>query len=963
MPPKPVSSISLCYWNANTLKAKKPAVRAFLESSNTDILLVGETRFRPGTIFSIPNYETYATCRSGRPDGGTAVFIKKTIPHCLLPTKLPAGSTIETTGVLVNITGQGPVEIHAIYYPPQKTGQPSFHPAELTAMLRNNTPKILMGDFNAKHSAWHSRVNNSRGVRLALYQELNQIAIVGPESPTRRDYSTRRADVLDITVLQNITLPLELTAREEPLLDSDHLPIFTTLGTGRTTELVTLRHVDWTRYQSLINSRVQPPSRLVTEAQLDQAADNLQNTIQQCLQEATITRHKPRNKLHLTQALKELLRDKSRAKKEYQDTLSPSAKTKLNRITNQVKSELAGMLEQRWSKWLEEIAEDDPPHTRLWKVTRQLKSKRRPMPPLQTSAGFAITDGQKAQALADSLEEQCTPNPLANWLLEIDHELSMAITAKAILETPSDEELTPPSCQEVSSIVTALNRKKAPGLDGISNTAIKNLPEVAISALTEVAAAAVRQAHFPACWKTAKTIGILKPRKQPSCPGSYRPISLLSGLGKVLEQIILGRLKDAVQEADALPPEQHGFRSNHSTLHQLARVVTLIVRGYNRGETTVAVFLDVEKAFDRIWHERLLVKLFKLKLPLPLIQLIGSYLESRTFQVQVNEELSRKTPLKAGVPQGSPLSPLLYALYTADIPTREHIDTAMYADDTLILSAAKNRTTAVNRLNSHLKTVSAWLQKNGIKINADKTVAVAFNRRGIRPKSLLSVDGIPIPWSASTRYLGVTLDEKLTFRPHTLEARNKGAAATKILFPVLNRRSSFPPELKIRLYKTIIRPAITYGCPIWHLADRKYIRHVEITQNKVLRMALGAPYYLANRIIAKDAEVEPLAEYLTTATKKFLESIPGHSNKTISDIQEMSRGPQRLRLHPLNPANLQTSQVIPPARPPPDPPPNPPYQDETQEAPDMRSYPPSTAPVDSSTGTRTEPMPYRPYSQ
>lgn len=221
--------LEIAYWNASTLTNKRPAVRAFLEASRLDVLMVGETRFSPGGEFSVPNYHTYSTSRTNGPGGGTAIFIKKTIPHSLLPPKTPDGSTLENTGVLVTVHGLGKVELHAAYYPPHKTG-PYFHPEEFAALLSNDTPKLVLGDFNAKHPSWNSSEINPRGKRLAAFQEQTDIMILGPDAPTHYDH--RRPDVLDIAVVQNISQPVHLVTRDEPLLESDHLPIFVELGCG-----------------------------------------------------------------------------------------------------------------------------------------------------------------------------------------------------------------------------------------------------------------------------------------------------------------------------------------------------------------------------------------------------------------------------------------------------------------------------------------------------------------------------------------------------------------------------------------------------------------------------------------------------------------------------------------------------------------------------------------------------------
>ncbi|GFR11049.1 RNA-directed DNA polymerase from mobile element jockey [Trichonephila clavata] len=121
--------------------------------------------------------------------------------------------------------------------------------------------------------------------------------------------------------------------------------------------------------------------------------------------------------------------------------------------------------------------------------------------------------------------------------------------------------------------------------------------------------------YFPTSWKTAVIVLILKPGKDPTDPQSYRPISLLPVLSKIAEKIILARLNVHLDKNNILIPEQHGFRPRHSTTHQLLRVVEFIKEANDRNQCTAAVFLDIQKAFDRVWHTGLLFKMITFKIP------------------------------------------------------------------------------------------------------------------------------------------------------------------------------------------------------------------------------------------------------------------------------------------------------------------------------------------------------------
>ncbi|GBN62549.1 putative RNA-directed DNA polymerase from transposon X-element [Araneus ventricosus] len=156
-----------------------------------------------------------------------------------------------------------------------------------------------------------------------------------------------------------------------------------------------------------------------------------------------------------------------------------------------------------------------------------------------------------------------------------------------------------------------------------------------------------------------------KPGQNQKLSGNYRPISLLSNLGKIYEKVIQARQKEHCSDLQIIPDE-YGFRPNHGCVRQLLRVTNLITHGFNNKLYTGGVFLDVRKTFDRMCHNGLIYKLIANKLPHYLIDIITLFLRNRTFKFKLNSTLSETGHIKAGTPQGSILSLLLYTVYTAD---------------------------------------------------------------------------------------------------------------------------------------------------------------------------------------------------------------------------------------------------------------------------------------------------------
>ncbi|CAH2107573.1 unnamed protein product [Euphydryas editha] len=310
---------------------------------------------------------------------------------------------------------------------------------------------------------------------------------------------------------------------------------------------------------------------------------------------------------------------------------------------------------------------------------------------------------------------------------------------------PTLQGVEPISLSELRRAVCRLPKRKAPGPDGITNAALMQLPIGCLAALTRLFNGILQTGHFPEAWKTGKIIVLPKPGKDRRLPGSYRPITLLSHIAKLFERLLLRRMAPHLP----LREEQFGFRSSHSTTLQLARVVNHLASELNNRHCTVGVFLDMEKAFDRVWHAGLLAKLINMTTPPAIVRVLASFLEGRSFYVSVEGADSRPRPIRAGVPQGSCLSPRLYAVYTDDIPTlRDHLREgeedvllALYADDSAFFASSYHQIVATNRMQRLLDLLPEWFDKWRMAVNVGKTTALLTgNHRPLRRLTLRGQD-------------------------------------------------------------------------------------------------------------------------------------------------------------------------------------------------------------------------------
>jgi hypothetical protein len=297
-------------------------------------------------------------------------------------------------------------------------------------------------------------------------------------------------------------------------------------------------------------------------------------------------------------------------------------------------------------------------------------------PALVTLGGTALSDSEKAEALADSLEPQFHPlnDPSYPTVIEkVTEVLKVYSDASA-----SEPTLTNPI--EVHDAIRGLKVDKAPGPNGLPNRAMKHLPQRAISLLVPMFNASLLQQYFLPVLKHTRVISILKTGKDPSLPSSYRPISLLHTIGKLFQKILLSRILSEVIRRRLLCDEQFGFRPKHSTTLHLARLVERVTRNFGEKRLPGAIFLDVAKAFDTVWVDGLLFKLTALNFPSYLVKFLCWYLHNRTFEAAFLTATFARRHMRAGVAQGGLVSPVLFRLYVNDMPMpSRHVELALYA--------------------------------------------------------------------------------------------------------------------------------------------------------------------------------------------------------------------------------------------------------------------------------------------
>ena len=294
----------------------------------------------------------------------------------------------------------------------------------------------------------------------------------------------------------------------------------------------------------------------------------------------------------------------------------------------------------------------------------------------------------------------------------------------------------------------AVSKQTATGPDDIHYQMLKHLPETALDTLLHIFNGIWTTGVFPESWRLATIIPIPKPGKDHAEPTNYRPIALTSCLCKTLERMINKRLVWYLESNNLITKSQSGFRAERSTNDNLVRLETFIRDAFIKREHVVAVFFDLEKAYDTTWRYGILKDLHNFGLKGRLPNFIKSFLEDRTIQVRVGSTLSDLYDQEQGVPQGAILSTTLFNVKLNDIINCLDFKTdgSLYVDDFCICFRSKNMRTIERHLQQCLNRIKDWATRNGFKFSKSKTQCVHFcQQRKIHNDPALYIYGSQIP--------------------------------------------------------------------------------------------------------------------------------------------------------------------------------------------------------------------------
>ena len=393
---------------------------------------------------------------------------------------------------------------------------------------------------------------------------------------------------------------------------------------------------------------------------------------------------------------------------------------------------------------------------------------------------------------------------------------------------------------QIIKIINNINHNKAHGFDDISVKMIKLCPELIAIPLKIIFEKCIQQGTFPDTWKRANVQPVHK-KNDRQLKTNYRPISLLPIFSKIFEKVLFDGLYDFIRSNNLLSDNQSGFRPGDSTINQLLSITHDIFVSFENQSESRAVFLDISKAFDKVWHDGLLYKLRCSGVDGNLHKLLGSFLSNRFQRVVLNGTHSSWLPIKSGVPQGSVLGPLLFLVYINDLTDNNSSNIKLFADDSSLFTRVNGINVTHSKLVQDLETIKKWAYQWKMQFNPDiskQAIEVVFSHKHKKPDHpTLSFNDIPVKRDDHTKHLGFFLDSRLNFRKHVAEkakTANKGLGMLRFLSRYVDRR------VLDQIYKMYVRPHLDYGDIVYHNQVKDSMDILESIQYRAALIVSGS---------------------------------------------------------------------------------------------------------------------------
>ena len=854
--PGPVSkktkNVRICHVNIRSLsRSKLLAIKTSL-CELYDIITISESHLHagiPNSLFSLVNFHEIIRNDRGNQGGGVAMFIRDSIPYKrIFKYDKPE---LETLWVQIN-TIEGKLLICCCYRPPDKSVFWSDFTNVLDDVKSDINNILILGDLNADLPTF----NGKKLKQMCFSQNMSFLI----DEPTRITKNT--ATILDqvVTNVPNFVTKIEVSP---PVSTNDHCTVGVHLN-FRINREPSYKRTVW-RYTDanfdIFRQTLQDTNFHINETDdIDEACKNWTETFLKVAHEKIpnkVVTIRPNDSPWYTSDLRTLKRKMLRCFHKHKKSKMEKDWESYKNLRNEYQKGM-DVAEQNYKHKLSASLLSERNTKKWWQTVKWLMGRGgdTSYPSLQINGKSVTMNEDKAQAFNNFFLSHSNIDD-ANAQLPDDNNFPEGLDDITATE------------KEVYDLIKIIDPSKATGPDGISPKLLREADIAIVPSLTKLINKSLSSATVPSNWKLANVIPLFKNGEKQDT-NNYRPVSLLSCVSKILERIVFKHLFNYLREINFLSSHQSGFQPGDSTVNQLSYLYHKFAEALDNKKDVHIVFCDISKAFDRVWHEGLLYKLQKAGICGKLLKWFKNYLSDRYQQVLIRGQKSEIGLIKAGVPQGSVLGPLLFLIYINDLTNITQCNIKLFADDTCLYIEFDNPAVASESVNKDLENIQNWADQWLVKFSPPKTKLMTCSFKQTNATDI-KFNNVQLESVKNQKHLGLILSHDLSWKNHIENIIQNVSPLINVLKKLkydLDRKSLETS------YFSFIRPKMEYGCQIWDNCSKRDSDLLENIQLDMARVVTGARKGTSHQLLYDETNWQSLADRrIAIKFKNFLKII------------------------------------------------------------------------------------------
>ena len=806
--------------NCQSVQGKKPLIENLSDATGADVIIGTESWLKndinSNEVFP-DGFVAYRKDRHKSEGGGVFILVSSRYESCE-PDELFNSPECELLWVKVKIKGQKDLFISSMYR--SQTTRPGYFDP-----LRDCLQKIpqdahiwLGGDFNLPDIDWPSNSFIPCGQYPALSKEL--LSVTSDFNLEQINHKPTRitedvSNVLDLFFTNNTTLvtnadTLPGISDHDILVIESSLRPFTPKKPPR--NIFQYKKADFNAIQQELDNGFEhfknETSTMCPEDMWKIFKDKIHQLMKQFIP-TKVVKFGNQSKPWISQKIKNQRKKLQRCHK----LAKRSANSKDRKHYTEMRSKVQKLERQAYWKYINDLIEPPPEESshsannqkKFWTYIKSLRRDNTGVAPLKDQGILYSSAKDKANILNQQYYSVFTQEDLTN----IPSPNGQPFPAMDDILVTEDG---------VRKLLQLTNPHKASGPDGIPARFLKECASSLAPYLTLVFNCTLSHGQVPNDWKTANVSAIFKKGNRSSA-SNYRPVSLTSLICKIQEHIIVSSIMRHLNQHNILTDAQHGFRPRRSCETQLLTLCHELSTSLDNSKQTDLVILDFSKAFDRVPHKRLLNKLQHYGVRGSTLPWISAFLSNRSQQVVLDGEISDQVPVVSGVPQGTVLGPLLFLLFINDLPDLLKSKVRLFADDCIVYREIRSINDC-NILQDDLNILANWEKTWGMSFHPQKCNVMSCFKTRSSIKFNYKLKGHILELSNCSKYLGVTLSNDLSWKPHIQNIVSK--ANSRLGFLKRNLKSA-NKTTKANAYFALVRPHLEYCNSVWspHTKDLK----------------------------------------------------------------------------------------------------------------------------------------------